>query len=266
MTGNGPSSNGNPTESSRDAVSLLNSILELSGRRRVTETQIAIILDALAAAQNPDLVARFPAVLAICARRELQLPIQELLGRYWQSSPKRQNLEKLLYLSAALFRREGIPLPASLEKIAASLDHRYSSLLTAAEVQLSGGPPVPVRDMRAALQVFAGDLRQPPPPEPPRPGPAHLGGLLDRLFSAKQKELVFKKLNGQHLTKTEREYYSRVVKKKLAAVADPQLQALALTLCGPQAVAGRGTAPGGKLAEAYPRGIGARPLPPDPAD
>ena len=40
--------------------------------------------------------------------------------------------------------------------------------------------------------------------------------LLDLLFSEKQKELVFKKLRGQHLTKTEREYYSRVVKKKLA--------------------------------------------------
>jgi len=53
---------------------------------------------------------------------------------------------------------------------------------------------------------------------------------LDLLFSKKQKELVFKKLEGQHLTKTEREYYSRVVKKKLAAIAAPEMQDLAIAL------------------------------------
>jgi hypothetical protein len=51
--------------------------------------------------------------------------------------------------------------------------------------------------------------------------------------------LVFKKLRGQHLTKTEREYYSRVVKKKLAAVADGEMQELAALLAKP---GGRGAA------------------------
>ena len=36
---------------------------------------------------------------------------------------------------------------------------------------------------------------------------------LSQLFSLKQKELFIKKLNGEPLSKTEREYYSRTVKK-----------------------------------------------------
>jgi hypothetical protein len=50
-----------------------------------------------------------------------------------------------------------------------------------------------------------------------------LDACLDRLFSPKQKDLVFKKLNGESFTKTEREYYSRVVRKKLKAIANSQV-------------------------------------------
>lgn len=50
---------------------------------------------------------------------------------------------------------------------------------------------------------------------------------LSQVFSPKQKELFFKKLNGEKLTKTEKEYSSRVVKKKAAALANSELHALA---------------------------------------
>ena len=53
---------------------------------------------------------------------------------------------------------------------------------------------------------------------------------LSQLFSAKQKELFKKKLEGLPLTKTEREYYSRSVKKKVAALANPELHRLAQKL------------------------------------
>lgn len=53
---------------------------------------------------------------------------------------------------------------------------------------------------------------------------------LSQLFSPKQKELFKKKLNGDALTKTEKEYYSRVVKKKVAALANPELNRLAQKL------------------------------------
>jgi hypothetical protein len=222
----------------RDAAHILNSILELSSQLQVTENQVMIILDALARAQDATLVSRFPAVLAICARRGIELSTANLLGRYWESNPRQQNLEKLLYVSCELFRREGITPPRNLPQIAESLKARHAHLVSADILQLTNGPRVAVADMQAALRIFAGDLRQPAPPAPPpaepeRFGSDNLSDLMDHLFSEKQKELVFKKIKGLHLTKTEREYYSRVVKKKLCAIADAEMQGLAAALCSP---------------------------------
>ena len=53
---------------------------------------------------------------------------------------------------------------------------------------------------------------------------------LDRLFSPKQKELVLKKRDGNAFTKTEREYYSRVVRKKLEAIASEEVGRIAKNL------------------------------------
>lgn len=53
---------------------------------------------------------------------------------------------------------------------------------------------------------------------------------LSQLFSPKQKELFNKKLKGLPLTKTEKEYYSRTVKKKVAALASPELHRLSQKL------------------------------------
>jgi hypothetical protein len=216
---------------SPDALQLLNAILETSPQRMVSDNQVMIILDALAGAQDAALVARFPAVLAICARRGIELDSQGLFARYWESSPKRQNLEKLLLVSAELFLRERIPAPSNLPQIAETLKARHALLLSADAVPLVNGPTVAVADMYAALKQFAGDLRKPfqaqtPAPAVRRQWSPQLERFLDLLFSEKQKELVFKRLKGHHLTKTEREYYSRVVKKKLAAIADPEMQEL----------------------------------------
>lgn len=53
---------------------------------------------------------------------------------------------------------------------------------------------------------------------------------MSQVFSPKQKELFKKKLEGDPLTKTEREYYSRTVKKKAAALANSDLHSLARKL------------------------------------
>ena len=51
--------------------------------------------------------------------------------------------------------------------------------------------------------------------------------LLSLLLTPRQKELFNKRLKTEPFTKTEREYFSRVVKKKLQALADPDLHRLA---------------------------------------
>lgn len=50
---------------------------------------------------------------------------------------------------------------------------------------------------------------------------------LSEVFSPKQKELFLKKLRGDKLSKTELEYYSRRVKKKVLALANEDLHKLA---------------------------------------
>lgn len=51
-----------------------------------------------------------------------------------------------------------------------------------------------------------------------------------RIFTARQAEIALKKLDGGGLTKTEAEYYSRVIRKKAAALADEELHSLAKRL------------------------------------
>jgi len=53
---------------------------------------------------------------------------------------------------------------------------------------------------------------------------------LSQVFSPKQKELFLKKLKREKLTKTEKEYFSRVVKKKVLALANPELHRLSQKL------------------------------------
>ena len=55
---------------------------------------------------------------------------------------------------------------------------------------------------------------------------------LSQVFSPKQKELFLKKVKGFELNKTEREYFSRTVKKKLLALVNPELSRFAKLLLG----------------------------------
>ncbi len=55
---------------------------------------------------------------------------------------------------------------------------------------------------------------------------------VSRIFTLKQKELFLKKLRGKRMTKTEKEYFSRVVKKKAQALANEDLHRLARKVSG----------------------------------
>jgi hypothetical protein len=53
---------------------------------------------------------------------------------------------------------------------------------------------------------------------------------LSQIFPSGQKNLIMKKLQGEKLTKTEQEYFSRAVKKKIVALANPEFHKLAQKL------------------------------------
>jgi len=213
-------------------LKILDSLLNDSGPKKINENQILIILDALANADDVEVVARFPAVLAICARRGLSLNSAALFSRYWETSPKRQNLEKLLLVSARIFQSQKLQPPGNLEKIVTSLQPKYDDFLAKGEFQLSSGMFISIQDLETSLIGYlAGQLRRQKnrsPNQPPRS--KTLDVYLDRLFSPKQKELVFKKRDGFAFTKTEREYYSRIVRKKLEAIANEEVGTIAKTL------------------------------------
>ena len=220
------------TTESAAAVQVIDSLLRDSGQKKITDKQAYIILDALAGADDPSLVARFPAVLAICARNGIELNTQDLFSRYWETSPKRQNLEKLLLISSWLFKHEKIQGPKNLNKITASLTGKFADLFSGEICQLSNGIRVSTRDMQTALKEYAlGQNRTTPfPRNDIQPHSPEIQTYLDRLFSPKQKDLVFKKLRQDPFTKTEREYYSRVVRKKLVAIAHQEIIEIATAL------------------------------------
>ena len=227
--------NSNPADGGTEsaaAAQVIDSLLRDSGQKKISAKQAYIILDALAAAEDPSLVARFPAVLAICARNGIELNTQDLFSRYWDTTPERQNMEKLLIISSWLFKRGKIQGPKNLHKIAASFTDKYTDLFSGEICQLSSGLRVSTRDMQAALKEYTpGQIHSTPFPRPERqPHSPELQTYLDRLFSPKQKDLVFKKLRREPFTKTEREYYSRVVRKKLLAIAHHEIIEIATAL------------------------------------
>jgi hypothetical protein len=217
---------------SEKALNVFDSLLRDSGQKKITDYQINLILDALANAGDVGIVARFPAVLSICARRGLSLNYQALFSRYWETSPKRQNLEKLLLACAMIFKRLGLQPPNNLVEISASLSAKYESLLTEGKFQLSNGLHVSIQVLQDSLSDYAVDCLTSKvyPDKTPLRSFGSLDLYLDRIFPPKQKELVKKKRDGGRFTKTEREYFSRIVRKKLEAIANEEVVRLAREL------------------------------------
>lgn len=218
--------------SAHDALTLLDALLNDSGRKSVGKSQVLVILDALASATDRALVERFPAVLAVCARNGIEVDGQALLSRYWESSPKRQNLEKLLLISVALFEHQKLTSPGNLRRIAAGLKRKYPPTTISGDMQLSTGVTISLQGLYQTLRRF-GLLAA---PEDAQPTSANIvitpevKNMMRRLFSPKQAELIIKKLNDQPMTKTEKEYYSRTSKKKLGAIRDGTIQEIARRL------------------------------------
>ena len=211
------------------ALKVLDSLLLESGRKKITEKQVMIILDALAGSSEPALIARFPVVLAICARRGIELDSQALFSQYRSSSPKKQNLEKLLLLSAILFETDGIAPPRSLRSLTEPLKRHYGDVLPDGVLRLSSGVRIPLDDFRNALKHYC-TVYEIENPVARFKGSKQVHIYLDRLFSPRQKDLIFQKLRGETFTKTEREYYSRVVRKKLEALSNREVRQIAETL------------------------------------
>jgi hypothetical protein len=202
--------------------------------QEVGEDQVVELLAELVDSKDLRLLEGFPVVLANCAQRGMNLDFTALLAKHKPRSRKRQNLEKLLLLSSDLLTQEGLDKPEGLEKVKKSFETKYGDLLANDVLTLDATTALSTERFRNTLRRYSSTLetsRSTRKREKDKQRRSfQLNYFLSTLFSPKQKELVLKKLNGEPLNKTEKEYFSRTVKKKLEALNNSEVRKVAKAL------------------------------------
>jgi hypothetical protein len=200
----------------------------------VGEDQVVELLAELVDSKDLRLVEGFPVVLANCAQRGMNLDFAALLAKHKPRSHKRQALEKLLLLSSDLLTQEGLDKPAGLEEVKKSFKDKYGDLLANEVVTLDAKTSLSTERLRNTLRRYSSTLKTSRATRKREKDKQRrsfqLNYFLSTLFSPKQKELVLKKLNGEPLNKTEKEYFSRTVKKKLEALNNNEVRKVAKAL------------------------------------
>jgi hypothetical protein len=203
-------------------------------KQKVSNKKVLDVLDELSGSEDFRLIEAFPLVLANCANRGIKLDIRGLLSRYKRNSQRRANLEKLILASSDLLALEGLDQPEGLDGAIDPLRQKYGNLLKEEILSLGRHGSLSTDRLRNALRRYATDLDK---SESAREKDKmsqlrsfQLNLHLSTIFPPKQKELVLKKLKGEPLSKTEKEYFSRVVKKKLEALTNSELRKAATTL------------------------------------
>ncbi|GAG94209.1 unnamed protein product [marine sediment metagenome] len=198
------------------------------------KNEVFELLDDLVDSEDPRLVEGFPVVLANCAHRGLRLDFRDLLSRHKVGSRKQQDLELLLLVSSDLLTQQGLDKPGNLESLSKTLKTKYGDLLSNNVVTLSSKVSLSTERLRNTLKRYTTDLvtsRTTRKREKDRQRLSfQLNYYLSTLFAPKQKELVLKKYHGEPLNKTEQEYFSRKVKKKLEAMTNKEVMRVATAL------------------------------------
>lgn len=202
--------------------------------KKIGKKKIYAVLNQLAYSTDSRLIEAFPVVLANCAHRGIKLDMRTVLSRHGPRGPKKRRLEKLILASIDLLNQEGLQKPQGFEGLIESLRLKYGDLLADENLALDKGLSLSTERLRNALRRYAADLeKSESASEKERNSQLRSFKLnlhLSTLFSPKQKELVLKKLNGEPLSKTEQEYYSRIVKKKLEALSNSEMRKIASAL------------------------------------
>jgi len=195
---------------------------------KVEEPEVFELLEELADSADSRLVEGFPVVLANCAHRDMHIDFQALLSKLKSDRLKQQALEKLLLLSSALLAQQGLDQPTNLENLSKSLKAKYGDLLANDVVNLGNKVSLSVDRLQNTLKRYASDLTAAQSTRNKAKNLQRCSFQLDyylsTLFAPKQKELVLKKYNGESLNKTEQEYFSRKVKKKLEAMTNKEVR------------------------------------------
>jgi hypothetical protein len=176
----------------------------------------------------------FPVVLATSAEKGLFN--YEKLMNYFPDPAGRHLASQLLLLSLALYKSlnlryswENKLLNKFSENEKSKFNEYVLKLNSNAELQVAGRALSGFR-LKSVFENYSGKVASGLSDLLSSKNEMNLEYSLSRVFSRKQKELFFKKLKKDRLTKTEKEYYSRTVKKKVFALANSELHLLARQL------------------------------------
>lgn len=197
------------------------------------------VLEELLRQEDGRLLEGFPVVLAHALSEKEQLIWEK---KSWSPEKEfsvkiRERWTGLMALSLLLFRLFGLPK---------AFDDRTLALLTkcaegeaalsALEKDFSGSGQVCAGDAELSAERLKNSFRNYVLLQAGDKGlqaqkeGLELELLFSELFTPRQKELLAKRLAGKPFTKTEREYYYRVVKKRLKALADERVHQTARKL------------------------------------
>jgi len=175
----------------------------------------------------------FPAVLANAAER-YQFGLEQVEALL--PDGEKDNLRKLLVLSSSLYSFYHLSF-TWLNKSRRVLTYEDRSLIQQWRRSLDKNNPLTVADMeidperlKRSFKLYFEQNAEQTRRNKERFEEFSLAYSLSQVFSPKQVELFKKKLEGLPLTKTEQEYYSRSVKKKVVALANSELHGLARKL------------------------------------
>jgi hypothetical protein len=174
-------------------------------------------------------------VLIVNAAKDFRFAFERIM-EHLDSKEQRRTLHSLLQIALALYDLYHLsfswtrPLKDMLsENEKAYQKHLQKELASGNSFTLNGVEFNPSRLKNAFDLYFEKDAEQ-SRQQKEKHKELSLEYALSQVFSPKQKELFKKRLEGLPLTKTEKEYYSRAVKKKVVALANSELHRLAQRL------------------------------------
>lgn len=181
----------------------------------------------VAISREPNLWEAFPVMLATAAEKG-EFNCGAALA-YLQAHEK-DNFRALMLMAAALYRHLGLRFNWVQGAVAGFARGALNDLLPIfkenGEIKI-GTERLQARNVRACfLTSFKKDIADIKTAAAAREQ-LGLEYALSRVFPPRQKQLFLKKLRREPLTKTEREYFSRVIKKKAQALANSDLHRMA---------------------------------------
>ena len=139
-------------------------------------------------------------------------------------------LKLLTMVSLGLYDSLGLSFPWREQlfgKLPARLIANFGEKLRADTVLELGKVALQPEKLRKSLAKYQAKVDIPPMRGEKSREETALETAIKQIFTERQKGLLFKRLNQKKLTKTETEYFSRVIRKKILALANEDLHRLA---------------------------------------